>query len=50
MSKAHPPYGRRGFAHGCNSRKGSEHPLGEAIVNGATSRKIDIPAATSLRP
>jgi Cu+-exporting ATPase len=31
------------------AEKGSEHPLGEAIVNGATSRKIDIPAATSFR-
>ncbi|MCX9085531.1 MAG: heavy metal translocating P-type ATPase [Candidatus Methanoperedens sp.] len=31
------------------AEKGSEHPLGEAIVNGATSRKIDIPAATSFK-
>jgi Cu+-exporting ATPase len=31
------------------AENGSEHPLGEAIVNGATSHKIDIPAATSFK-
>ncbi|MDW7733615.1 MAG: copper-translocating P-type ATPase, partial [Methanolobus sp.] len=31
------------------AEKGSEHPLGEAIVNGAVSRNIDIPEANSFR-
>ena len=30
------------------AEKGSEHPLGEAIVNGALSRKLKIPDATSF--
>ncbi|MBW6471223.1 MAG: copper-translocating P-type ATPase, partial [Methanosarcinaceae archaeon] len=31
------------------AEKGSEHPLGEAIIKGATSRNIAIPDATSFR-
>lgn len=31
------------------AEKGSEHPLGEAIIKGAISRNIDIPDATSFK-
>jgi Cu+-exporting ATPase len=36
------------LAYAAIAEKGSEHPLGEAIVNGALSRKIRIPDATGF--
>ena len=31
------------------AEKGSEHPLGEAIVKGAAARNINVPDATSFK-